>query len=102
MRTIRRRIPDGVASNVKQYAILARDCSGSMSGAKIGELDAASQALLQILADPVNRNGFVLSVIDFNEDASITVRNQLATEVQLPTAIAGGGALLHKAWVKFC
>lgn len=88
--TKKRSLPTGVANNVKQPVWLLRDKSSSMAGNKILELNLACQALLAELADPVNKNGFLVSVIDFNQVATSVVSLEPATTLVLPDAIAGG------------
>lgn len=61
-----------------------------MTGDKILELNLASHALLAELADPVNKDGFLLSVIDFNHLASSVISVEPASTLVLPDAIAGG------------
>jgi len=49
----------------EQLAILVRDSSTSMNGAKASEADAASRALAAELARPENHGAFTIAVVDF-------------------------------------
>ncbi len=82
--------PTGVATNVKQPVWVVRDKSSSMTGNKILELNLACHAFLAELADPVNKDGFLVSVIDFNQKASSVISLEPATTLIMPDAIAGG------------
>jgi len=87
----RLKIADHICSNTRQLVILACDSSGSMAGTKIDELNLARFALIQELADPQNKDGFYLGVIEFNNKARITSEPQSVLELHLPDAIADGG-----------
>ena len=87
--------PNGVASNVKQLVVLARDRSTSMEGDKISELNLAGEALRLELADPVNKDGFVMLVVDFNHSAQVVVQNQPASSVIMPEAVADGNTCFN-------
>lgn len=65
----------------KQLALLIRDCSGSMNGQKASDASAASQGLVQELAEPSNRNGFEVAVVDFADEAILEHDVTLATEL---------------------
>lgn len=98
LRTVRRkRLPTGVASNVKQHVVLACDVSSSMSGAKISELAQAREALVQTLAHDDNRDGFLLTVIDFNHAAQQVCFAQSAQTLALPEPQASGGTNFEAA-----
>ena len=60
-----------VNSRNKQRVVLLGDNSGSMAGAKAAQAHAGLQQLIENLAQPVNRNGFHVGVVYFNNDASI-------------------------------
>ena len=69
-------IPDvkrrhGVGGDVKQEVIVIVDTSPSMEGEKARQAQAACEELNDELAKPVNNNGFVVSVIHFNETAIV-------------------------------
>lgn len=98
--TKRLSLPTGVASNVKQHVLLARDNSSSMSGAKIRELNQASVALCRELADPANKDGFLVSIIDFSNGAEIRASARPATSLRVPTANANGGTNFDAALLK--
>ena len=91
------KVPSGVSSNTKQHVLLVRDCSSSMSGSKINELNLASSALVQELASPENKEGFLLSIIEFNTSASRSAFAASANTLNLPTATAGGGTSFDSA-----
>lgn len=82
--------PTGVATNVKQPIWVVRDKSSSMTGNKIHELNLACHAFLAELADPVNKDGFLVSVIDFNHTATSVISVEPASTLVMPDAIAGG------------
>ncbi len=63
--------PAWICGNVKQAAIQVRDCSGSMTGEKAKEAAAASMDLNTELADPANKDGFLVALIDFDSSAEI-------------------------------
>ena len=73
----------------KQLAILVRDCSGSMSGSKASEATKASQGLVAELANPANRDGFEVAVINFEGSAT------LVNDVTLATALTGRVSPVH-------
>lgn len=87
----------GISSNVSQHAILVRDTSTSMSGQKITELNLASQALAQVLADPKNKDAFRVSVIDFDSTARTVVSGKAVSEFTMPDARASGGTAFNAA-----
>ena len=60
------KIPTGVSSNTKQHVLLVRDCSSSMSGSKVDEMNLATTGLIQELASEQNKDGFLVSLIDFS------------------------------------
>lgn len=89
--TPRKSLPNGVSSNCKQHVILCCDVSISMGGDKINDLNKGRYALCSVLADVINKNGFELSVIDFNNRATLVVDGEPATTCQMPTAVSSGG-----------
>lgn len=89
--TPRKPLPNGVSSNCKQHIVIVCDVSFSMGGGKINDLNKGRYALCAVLADIINKNGFELSVIDFNNAATLVVDGEPATTCQMPTAVAGGG-----------
>lgn len=87
----RKSMPTGVASNVKQLVLMLSDISTSMIGPKLDELNLARHALLAELADPVNKDGFLISLIDFNHTANLICSAEAATKLSMPDAIGSGG-----------
>jgi uncharacterized protein YegL len=63
------RRPDWICQNCHQHVFLTRDGSGSMAGQKGEEASRASSDLVAELASPSNKNGFYVTVIDFNTEA---------------------------------
>ncbi len=96
----KRPIPTGVASNVKQHVILARDCSSSMSGDKITELNMATHGLTAELGVPENKDGFLVSGIDFNNGSSWIAQGISAIGATIPDAIASGGTNFDSPLIK--
>jgi uncharacterized protein YegL len=94
------KIPTGVSSNSKQHVVLVRDRSSSMRGSKIDELNLASVALAQILADPENKDGFLVSIVDFNHTADRPSFAHSAIGFTVPEAISSGGTCFDKAVAK--
>jgi len=91
------KIPTGVSSNAKQHVLLVRDNSGSMSGNKIDELNLASSGLIHELASPENKDGFLISVIEFSNGSRRELFAQSAITAVLPLAHAGGGTNFDSA-----
>ena len=99
--TQRRSIPDGVASNSKQDVIIAADTSSSMrQRGKIGELNQGIFALQSVLAGPENKNGFRLSLLEFNNGADVKIMGEMAQSVKLPKLNASGGTNFDAALKK--
>lgn len=94
------KIPTGVSSNSKQHVVLARNHSSSMHGNKIDELNLASVALAQILADPENKDGFLISIVDFNHTADRPCFAQSAVGFSIPAANSSGGTCFDSAVAK--
>lgn len=76
----------------KQLAVLVRDCSGSMSGQKATDATAASLGLINELAQPENRDGFEVAVVNFESSGrlehDVTPATALAEHVN---PVYGGG-----------
>ena len=72
--------PAWVCSLAKQRVVWVRDKSGSMEGEKARHASEACQALLNELANPANKDGFVVGVVDFNEQAEIVHPFALASQ----------------------
>jgi len=65
------RRPNWICRNVRQTAVFVRDGSGSMSGQKAKDASAASLDLVAELAEPSNKDGFSLAVVDFSSASRI-------------------------------
>lgn len=89
--TQRKSLPTGVSSNCKQHVIICSDISSSMHGAKCDDQNKARFALNAILADPINKDGFIITVIDFNNGATLIIDAEPATTCQMPNSMACGG-----------
>ena len=87
----------GVSGHTKQHVILVRDTSGSMAGTKIDELNIASSALCNELALPENKDGFLISVVEFSTNAHRSIFAEPATTLSIPMAIATGGTKFDNA-----
>jgi hypothetical protein len=74
------RRPSWICQNVQQKAILVRDRSGSMSGQKAKDASAASLDLVEELAQPSNKDGFLVGVVDS------TVRSRLSPSAAASSA----------------
>lgn len=78
--------PASIMGYAKQIVIFLRDVSGSVRGHKAEEIWAASLALVAELAQPVNRGGFLIGIIDFADSARwahpITPANDLNGRIQ--------------------
>jgi uncharacterized protein YegL len=85
--------PSCVCRNVRQRVGLARDSSDSMSeGTKAPEATEACRGLIAELANPINKDGFEVLVVDFNHTARIAAPLAPASEVgQHLAAIAPDG-----------
>ncbi len=73
------RRPNWICRNAKQRTVLVRDASGSMSGQKAKDASAASLDLVAELAEPSNKDGFEVAVVDFGSHAGTTHDNMRAT-----------------------
>ena len=93
-------LPTGVATNVKQHVLLVRDRSSSMHGQKVTELNMASIALGAELGSPGNKDGFLVSVVDFSNGADICATAEPATALKMPEAKASGGTNFDAALLK--
>ena len=90
--TKRKSLPTGVASNVKQFCGLLLDTSSSMSlDSKIDELNASVAPFIAELADPRNKDGFRLSIVEFNHVARLVCSAQSAQNLTVPLLNADGG-----------
>ena len=89
-----------MASNVKQRIFLARDVSSSMDGYKISELNLATHALMAMLGLPENKDGFEVSVIDFNHGSDWVAQGVSAVGAAIPDALASGGTNFDSPLIK--
>ena len=90
------RRPDWVCRNVNQNVVLVRDRSGSMTGSKANDASAASLDLVAELADPCNKNGFNVAVVDFSGRSKIVHSLEKASALNcrvapLSVGFFGGG-----------
>ena len=76
----------------EQLAILLRDASSSMGGDKAREADAASRALVSVLASPTNGGAFTVAVIDCSSSAALVCPPKRADQLadNLPALAASG------------
>lgn len=62
---------DGLCSNTKQEVVIVVDASPSMEGDKARHAQASCEELVADLAQPINKNGFSVTVIHFNGRAKV-------------------------------
>ena len=94
---VRRKLPTGIASNVKQHVLVVCDHSTSMSGAKLNELNMARDALIAELANPENKDGFRVTVVDFSGLATRIRFAEPAVGLTVPPSVAAGGTDFNAA-----
>lgn len=73
------RRPTWVRRSVIQNVVLVRDRSGSMSGQKAKDASSASLDLVTELAEPVNKDGFNVAIVDFSGHSKIVHNLEKAT-----------------------
>ena len=73
------RRPRWICRNTKQDVIFVRDKSGSMIGQKAEDASYAGLDLVAELAEPANKDGFNLAVVDFASRANIIHNLERAT-----------------------
>ena len=73
------RRPNWICRNVKQNVVFVRDKSGSMDGQKTKDASAASLDLVAELAEPANKDGFYVGVVDFGRGSTIVHNLDKAT-----------------------
>ena len=73
------RRPNWICRNVKQNVVFVRDKSGSMDGQKAKDASAASLDLVAELAEPANKDGFYVGVVDFGRGSTIVHNLDKAT-----------------------
>src|SRR4051812_45209336 len=87
------RRPNWLCRNAKQNVVLVRDMSGSMSGEPANQASAASLDLVAELAQPSNKDGFNVAVVDFAGDARTVHPLIKATDLNgrvAPLRVGGG------------
>ena len=89
--TVKKKLPTGVASNVKQHVLFLLDHSSSMAGEKIQELEMAMGSILLQLADPSNKGGFLVTIVPFNHGSHVLCAAEAATSVPTLNLTASGG-----------
>lgn len=72
---------NGVCANTKQEVAIIIDSSPSMDGEKARHAQAACNELVSELGQPINKNGFIVMVIHFNNRASVVHTWTSATEL---------------------
>lgn len=83
-----------------QRVFLLLDDSGSMSGAKSAATNAAGNDLLSYLATPGFRDGFHVSLITFDDSATVHVDHARPSDLLGRVAVTGkGGTDVHAALV---
>lgn len=76
-----------------QCAVLVRDASHSMSHErKAQDASTATNELIEELAHPTNKDGFILGVIDFDEEVTRTIEPQRVTSLGAVPAIRPGAS----------
>jgi uncharacterized protein YegL len=90
--------PSWICKDVQQKSVLVRDRSGSMAGQKAQDASAASLALVEALAQPANKDGFLVGVVDFatksqivHDLAKATELNGKVTPLSVGSGLFGGG-----------
>lgn len=76
------RRPRWICSNVKQDAVVVRDRSLSMSGQKAKDASDASRDLVVELADPANKGGFSVAIVDFATRSKVIRNLESATTLK--------------------
>ncbi len=72
---------NGVCANTKQEVVIVIDSSPSMDGEKARHAQAACGELVTDLAQAINKSGFIVMVIHFNNRASVVHPWTPATEL---------------------
>jgi uncharacterized protein YegL len=73
--------PGWICNGVKQAAVITRDASPSMCGKKAADAEAASIANIQVLAQPENKDGFEIAIVDFSGSATVVSELKPATQL---------------------
>ncbi len=73
------RRPNWICRNVKQNVVPVRDGSGSMAGQKAKDASEASLDLVAELAQPSNKDGFNIAVVDFSTRSKVVHKLEKAT-----------------------
>jgi uncharacterized protein YegL len=85
--------PNWICRNVRQNVVLVRDRSGSMGGQKAQDASAASLDLVAELAQPSNKDGFAVGVVDFAATSQLVHDLTKATELNgkvAPLSVGSG------------
>jgi len=94
------KIPTGVSRNTIQHVLAVRDCSSSMRGMKINEVNLATTGFFNELAHEQNKDGFRVSIIDFSTSSKLSAYAVSAIGFTPPQAIASGGTNFDSALLK--
>ena len=90
--TNNKRLPTGVASNVKQWVGILVDTSSSMGAlSKIDEVNVAVPMFTSELGLSENKEGFLITAIEFDNSARLLTSAEPASTFQAPTLVASGG-----------
>jgi len=65
------RRPNWICRNVRQNVVIIRDKSSSMSGKKTKDASNACLDLVAELAEPTNKDGFYVGVVDFASNSKV-------------------------------
>lgn len=86
--TVRR--PASIGRNRRQAAIVVRDASPSMEGDKAREASEAVRRFIGELAQPFNKDGFDVAVVDFNHSAGVVHPLTRASGLSVQPIATGG------------
>ena len=94
------RRPNWICRNVKQNVVSVRDGSGSMAGQKAKDASQASLDLVAELAQPSNKDGFNIAVVDFSARSKVVHKLEKATVLNgrvapLSVGLFGGSTALR-------
>jgi uncharacterized protein YegL len=73
--------PNWICSIARQMVVLVRDASGSMWPKKAKDASGASQNLVDELAQPSNKDGFSVAVVDFSSASKVVHKMEKATSL---------------------
>lgn len=81
-----------MCSAAKQLVVFVRDASSSMNGQKAADAETAGIGLVADLAQPANKDGFLVSIVDFADTATVCQEPLPATAlVEKVATMAPGG-----------